>query len=196
VSYPVAWQCEAGPRLVGSATVDGDALVLVGHEVGARNGQQRLVLVAGDVEHVELRRSSALPVVSMRHGGGLLEIELLMDGWGAAHDLADTLARPLARASSQVRTMAFVARILPGRRADLERILEQGLPAELSGEGARRQEVSIGDDDVVVVLTAPETMAQRLIRTGLGLGDTVSSPRLLTQTFSWRRGDGNPAVAH
>lgn len=200
VSYPVAWQREAGPRLVGSATVEGDALVLVGHEVGARNGQERLVLVGGDVDHVELRRSSALPVVFLHHDGRSLMIEVVMGGWGAAHHLADTLARPFAQAapaaSSQVRTMAFAARILPGRRADLERILEGGLPCELSDEGARLQEVSIGDEDVVVILTAPETMARRLTRTGLGLGGTISSPRLLTRTFSWRRDGGpNPAAA-
>jgi hypothetical protein len=200
VSYPVAWQREAGPRLVGSASVEGDALVLVGHEVGARNGQERLVLVGGDTECVELRRSSGLPVLSMQHDGRSLMIELLMGGWGAAHHLADTLARPLGpaapAASSQVRTMVFAARILPGRRADLERMLNDGLPAELSDEGACLQEVSIGDEDVVVILTAPETMARRLTRTGLGLGDTVSSPRLLTQTYSWRRNGGsNPAAA-
>jgi hypothetical protein len=113
-SYAVAWQREAGPRLVGSATVESDGLMLVGREAGARDGVEQLLLSGADVEHVELRRSSALPAVSVEHDGRSVVIELLMEGWGAAHHLADTLGRPLTPAASErVPMVAIVARILP-----------------------------------------------------------------------------------
>lgn len=96
VSYTVAWQRETGPRLVGSATVAGDGLVLVGREPGARNGEDRLTLSGADVEHVELRRSSAVPALLAHHHGHAVVIELLLGGWGAAHHLADALAGPLS----------------------------------------------------------------------------------------------------
>jgi hypothetical protein len=48
--------------------------------------------------------------------------------------------------------------------------------------------VSLGDDDLVVVLTGPEKIAHRLSAIGLGLGGTISAPRLLPQTYSWTRG--------
>ena len=96
VSYAVAWQLETGPRLVGSATVDEHGLVLVGREPGARNSQDRLALRGADVEHVELRRTSAVPALLAHHGGQPVVIELLLGGWGAAHHLADTLAGPLS----------------------------------------------------------------------------------------------------
>ena len=90
---------------------------------------------------------------------------------------------------------SIAARIEPGRRADLERLLAGGLPEELSREGMRGEEVSIGDDDIVLVLTGPERIARALVRTGLDwLDGSVSSPRLLTQMFSWRRGP-RPATA-
>jgi hypothetical protein len=96
VSYAIAWQFEPGPRLVGSATVDCDGLVLLGRELGAQNGEGRLVLTGADVERVELRRSSELPSLSAWHDGRPVVIELLMGGWGGAHHLADSLARPIA----------------------------------------------------------------------------------------------------
>jgi hypothetical protein len=117
VSYAVAWKHEPGPRLVGSATVDIHGLVLVGREPGAPNGEERLAVTAGGVEHVELSRSSALPAIAAQLEGRRVVIELLLGGWGAAHDLADALAPPLAQppASQRVRTVATADRILPGR---------------------------------------------------------------------------------
>ncbi len=199
VSYPVAWQREAGPRLVGSATVDGEGLVLVGREVGTQNAEERLALAGGAVERVELRRSSALPSLSAVHDGRPVVIELLMGGWGAAHHLADALAGPLAgaqpAASAQVRTVAIAARIRAGRRAELEQILGRGVPTELDREDVRCHEIALGDDDVVIVLTAPGTSVRVLAEAGLGLGGTIATPRVLTQTFSWRRdADIRPAA--
>jgi len=94
VSYAVAFKHERGPRLVGSATVDVHGLVLVGREPGGRNGEERLAMTAGHVEHVELIRSSALPAIAAELGGRRVVIELLLGGWGAAHHLADALAGP------------------------------------------------------------------------------------------------------
>jgi hypothetical protein len=194
VSYPVAWQREAGPRLVGSATVDGDGLTLVGREVGTRHAEEHLALDGGAVERVELRRSAALPSLSAVHDGRPVVIELLTGGWGAAHHLADALARPLRApsqaASAQVRTVAIAARIRSGRRAELEEILARGVPAELDRDDVRCDEIALGDDDVVIVLTAPGTSLRALAESGLGLGGTIATPRVLTQTFSWRRGAG------
>lgn len=199
VSYPVAWQREAGPRLVGSATVAGDGLTLVGHEVGTHHPEEHLALDGGAVERVELRRSSALPSLSAVHDGRPVVIELLMGGWGAAHHLADALARPLQRGpqteSAQVRTVAIAARIRPGRRAELEEILARGVPAELDRDDVCCHEVAMGDDDVVIVLTAPGTSVRVLAEAGLGLGGAIATPRVLTQTFSWRRGaEADPAA--
>ena len=58
VSYAVAWHREAGPRLVGSATVEDDALVLLGREPGAQNGEERLVLTGAD--EIGLQAAEAL----------------------------------------------------------------------------------------------------------------------------------------
>jgi hypothetical protein len=196
VSFAVAWQRDGGPRLLGSAALDTDGVLLVGREAGDRAAEARLHVRTALVERVELRRTSGIPTVAALFDGRLMTIELLMGGWGAAHDLADALARPAAADGAPERscTVAIAARIEPGRRADLERILAGGLPADLVQEGVRAEEVSLGDEDVILVLTGPERVARTLIRTGLGLGGTVSSPRLLTQTFSWRRGP-RPATA-
>jgi len=199
VSFAVAWQRDGGPRLVGSAALDTDGVVLIGRSAGAGSGaaEARVHLRAELLDQVELRRSSPLPTVVADYDGRRITIELLMGGWGAAHDLADALARAAADGVAPQRTctVAIAARIEPGRRADLERLLARGLPPELSREGVRGEEVSIGDNDVVLVITGPERIARGLVRTGLDwLEGSVSSPRLLTQMFSWRRGP-RPATA-
>jgi hypothetical protein len=86
-----------------------------------------------------------------------------------------------------VRTVAIAARIRSGRRAELEQILARGVPADLDRDDVRCHEIALGDDDVVIVLTAPGTSVRVLAEAGLGLGGTVATPRVLTQTFSWRR---------
>jgi hypothetical protein len=192
LSFAVAWQREGGPRLVGSAALDVDGVVLIGRDAGTTAAEARLHLRAELVENVELRRSSPLPTVAADYDGRPIAIELLMGGWGAAHHLADALLVAVADAEAPERTctVAIAARIEPGRRADLERLLAGGPPVELSSD-----EVSLGDDDLVVVLTGLERVARGLVRTGmLGLDGTVSSPRLLTQTFAWRRGPRSAAA--
>jgi hypothetical protein len=196
MSYAVAWQREGGPRLVGSATPGADGILLVGRDGGSHMSEERLLLDGDRLSGVEVQRSSSLPAVSARYDGRAIVIEILFGGWGAAHHLADDLARPAAAdgAGDRMCTVALAARIEPGRRADLEQALAGGLPGELAEQGVREQEVSLGDDDLLVVLTGPERVTRKLSLTSLGLGDMVSSPRLLTQTFSWRRGRG-PASA-
>jgi hypothetical protein len=199
VSYPVAWQRAAGPRLVGSATVDGDGLTLVGREVGTQHAEEHLALAGGAVERVELRRSSPLPSLSAVYDGRPVVIELLTGGWGAAHHLADALSRPprapTQAVSAQVRTVAIAARIRSGRRAELEEILGRGVPAELDRDDVCCHEIALGDDDVVIVLTAPGTSLRVLTESGLGLGGSIATPRVLTQMLSWRRGaDARPAA--
>jgi hypothetical protein len=198
-SYAVAWQCEGGPRLVGSAVVDDAGLLLKGREVGAHEAETVLQLSREDVDHVELRRSSALPAVSIHRIAGQVVVELLMGGWGAAHDLADTLARPVRRSSAEDApaggtTVAVAASIIPGRRAELEQLLERGLPARLGKEGVEIEEACLGDDDLVLILRGPDEIVHTLARTGLGLHDAVARPRQLTQVFSWRRDAGASAA--
>lgn len=192
VSYAVAWQQEGGPRLVGSALVQEDGLLLTGREAGAHNGETQLHLTRAEVGHVELRRSSALPGVSVEQGARPVVIELLMGGWGAAHDLADSLARPLQGQApadeTGATTIAIAAKIIPGKRPELERILETGLPAKLSEEGVHVQEACLGDDDLVLVLSGPDAIVHTLARTGFGLHGAVSQPRQLAQVYSWCRG--------
>jgi hypothetical protein len=204
VSYPVAWQCEGEPRLVGSAALDGTTLVLAGHEIGVQAGARHLRLARGDVEHVELRRSSPLPAVFALHRGRPLVIEVLMGGWGAAHQLADGMAR-LAAAAAPAATaagpgaavrVAMVAEVVPGRRARLEEILEHELPAELRSRGVEDEEVCLGDSDVVLVVTGSERDVDALVHAGLGLGGTVAHVRVLARAFAWRRhAPGNPVPA-
>jgi hypothetical protein len=196
VSFAVAWQRAGGPRLVGSAGLDTDGVILIGSQPGSNTGEARLHLRAERISDVELRRSCALPTVAADYDGRAIAIELLMGGWGAAHDLADALAGAAADGAVPQRTctVAIAARIEPGRRAELERLLDT-LPDELAHEGMRTEEVAMGDDDVVLVLTGPERIARALVRTGLlSLDGTVSSPRLLTQAFSWRRGPQSAAA--
>jgi hypothetical protein len=203
VSYPVAWQCEGEPRLVGSAALDGTTLVLAGHEIGVQAGARHLRLARGDVEHVELRRSSPLPAVSALHRGRPLVIEVLMGGWGAAHQLADGMARLAAAAPSATAAgadapvrVAMVAEVLPGRRARLEEILEHEFPAELRGRGVEDEEVCLGDSDVVLVITGSEHDVDALVHEGLGLGGTVAHVRVLARAFAWRRpAPGHPVTA-
>ncbi len=196
MSYAVAWQREGGPRLVGSATAGADGMLLVGRDAGSHMAEERLLLDGDRLSDVEVQRSATLPAVSALYDGRAIVVEILFGGWGAAHHLADDLARPAAEAGAgdRICTVAIAARIEPGRRQDLERAVAGGLPDELAEMGVHQQEVSLGDDDLLVLLTGPERVTRTLSLTSLGLDGMASSPRLLRQTFSWRRGRG-PASA-
>ena len=51
--------------------------------------------------------------------------------------------------------VAILADIRPGKRAELERVLAQGPPFDLTKEGFEHHEVFLGDNEVVFVFTGP-----------------------------------------
>jgi hypothetical protein len=91
--------------------------------------------------------------------------------------------------------IAVIAQIRPGKREQLERLLENGPPFDLQAEGFERHEVFVGDTDVVFIFTGPgavthlERMAasRALFAHVLKMTGLVSAPRMLTQTFEWHR---------
>ncbi len=91
--------------------------------------------------------------------------------------------------------VAIVAEIRPGKRGDLERLLEQGPPFDLALEGFEHHEVFVGDTDAVFVFTGPSAMsqlermaaAQALVPHMLDLSHILAKPRPLQRTFGWRR---------
>ena len=56
--------------------------------------------------------------------------------------------------------IAILAEIRPGKRADLERVLAEGPPFDLTKEGFEHHEVFVGDSDVVFVFTGPGAASQ------------------------------------
>jgi hypothetical protein len=91
--------------------------------------------------------------------------------------------------------ISVVAEIRPGKRAELERVLEQGPPFDLADEGFERHEVFLGDRDVLFVFTGPGAMSQlqRMAASRslhahiLGIAELVSAPRILARTYEWER---------
>jgi hypothetical protein len=91
--------------------------------------------------------------------------------------------------------ISVVAQIRPGKRAELERLLEQGPPFDLEAEGFERHEVFLGDNDVVFIFTGPGAVGQlermaasrALFSLVLKMTGLVSAPRMLNQTFEWHR---------
>jgi hypothetical protein len=91
--------------------------------------------------------------------------------------------------------ISVIAQIRPGRRAELERLLEQGPPFDLAAEGFEHHEVFLGDTDVVFVFTGPGAMSQlqrmaasrTLFAHVLKLTTLLSAPRVLNRTFEWER---------
>lgn len=91
--------------------------------------------------------------------------------------------------------VAVVARIRPGRRADLVHLLENGPPFDLAAEGFEHHAVYLGDEEVVFLFTGPSALTQiermagsrALFSHVLKMTGLVSSPRLLTSTFEWTR---------
>jgi hypothetical protein len=91
--------------------------------------------------------------------------------------------------------ISVIAQIRPGKRAELERLLEQGPPFDLEAEGFERHEVFLGDTDVVFIFTGPSAVGQlerlaasrTLFALVLKMTGLVSAPRMLNQTFEWHR---------
>ena len=91
--------------------------------------------------------------------------------------------------------ISVIAQIRPGKRDELERLLENGPPFDLEHEGFDRHEVFLGDSDVVFLFsgagafTQLERMAasRALFAHVLKMTGLVSAPRVLNQTFEWHR---------
>jgi hypothetical protein len=90
-SFPVAWHADSH-RFVGKAYVDHGSLFLTGSEMGIRRRRRDLEIAGADVTSVATHRVAGLPGLAVRHRSGLLEIELLSGSWGAARELADSVA--------------------------------------------------------------------------------------------------------
>jgi len=92
--------------------------------------------------------------------------------------------------------LAILAEIRPGKRNELERVLAQGPPFNLQAEGFEHHEVFLGDTEIVFVFTGPGAAGQlerlastpELARRMVRLADVVTAPRVLQQTYEWRRG--------
>jgi hypothetical protein len=90
--------------------------------------------------------------------------------------------------------ISVIAQIRPGKREELERLLEQGPPFDLAAEGFERHEVFLGDNDVLFVFTGPGAMSQlqrmaasrALFAHVLKMTALVSAPRVLDRTYEWQ----------
>jgi hypothetical protein len=99
--------------------------------------------------------------------------------------------------------ISVIAQIRPGKREELERLLEKGPPFDLEAEGFDRHEVFLGDSDVVFVFSGPgavsrlERMAasRALFAHVLKMTGLVSAPRVLNQTYEWHRAPTGATVS-
>ena len=91
--------------------------------------------------------------------------------------------------------ISVIAQIRPGKRDELERLLEKGPPFDLEHEGFERHEVFLGDSDVVFLFSGPGAFTQlermaasrALFAHVLKMTGLLSAPRVLNQTFEWHR---------
>jgi hypothetical protein len=91
--------------------------------------------------------------------------------------------------------ISVIAQIRPGKRDELERLLEKGPPFDLADQGFERHEVFLGDSDVVFLFSGPGAITQlehmaasrALFAHVLKMTGLVSAPRVLNQTFEWHR---------
>jgi hypothetical protein len=201
VEYAVAWNDPNHGRHVGRARVQGGELVLEGTPPGGV--RRTLRIAAAEVTGVGLNRWRPAPAVAVGGPDGEVVVELLLGGWGAAHQLQSSIAsaRDDVRAPTgqggptMTDQIAILAEIRPGKRADLERTLEQGPPFDLAKEGFEHHEVFLGDTDIVFVFTGPGAASQlrriaatpELFRQAIHMSDILAAPRLLQQTFQWGR---------
>jgi hypothetical protein len=206
LEYAVAWSDARHQRHLGRARVEDLALVLEGTPPGGV--RQTVRIAAADMSGVGLNRWRPSPAVAVQGPDGEIVVELLLGGWGAAHQLENAIASARADApsaageeeTSMTDQIAVLAEIRPGKRADLERALADGPPFDLASEGFEHHEVFVGDTDVVFVFTGPGAPAElrrlaatpELFRHAIHMADVLAAPRLLEQTFHWHR-RGNQA---
>jgi hypothetical protein len=208
LEYAVAWSDGRHQRHLGRARVEGLALVLEGTPPGGV--RQTVRIPAADMSAVGLNRWRPSPAVAVQSPDGEVVVELLLGGWGAAHQLQNAIASARVDAPSpsseegirMTDQIAVFAEIRPGKRADLERALAEGPPFDLEKEGFEHHEVFIGDTDVVFVFTGPGAASElrrlaatpELFRHVIHMADVLAAPRLLEQTFHWERRGTEPHV--
>jgi hypothetical protein len=193
VEYAVAWTDEDHRRHLGRARVDGDELVLEGTPPG---GLRRALRISADkITGVALNRWRPSPAVAVGGPDGEVVVELLLGGWGAAHQLQNAIAaaregvRPLSAAPEpQISDrVAILAEIRPGKRADLERALAHDHPLGFAGESFEHPEVFLGDTEVIFVFTGPGAASQlreiaetpEHFRQATRMTEILTAPRLL-----------------
>jgi hypothetical protein len=193
VEYAVAWTDENHKRHLGRARVDSHDLVLEGTPPG---GLRRTLRIPADqITGVALNRWRPSPAVAVGGPDGEIVVELLLGGWGAAHQLQNAIAaerekgRPLAESNGPGINdrVAILAEIRPGKRADLERALEHDHPLGLPGESFEHPEVFLGDTEVIFVFTGPGAASQlreiaetpEHFRQATRMTEILTAPRLL-----------------
>jgi hypothetical protein len=208
MEYAVAWSDGDHQRHLGRARVEDLALVLDGTPPGGV--RRTLRIPAADMSAVGLNRWRPSPAVAVESPDGEVVVELLLGGWGAAHQLENAIASARADAPSSsseeepamTDQIAVLAEIRPGKRAALERSLAQGPPFDLGKEGFEHHEVFVGDTDVVFIFTGPGAAGElrriaatpELFRQAIHMADILAAPRLLEQTFHWDRRGSAPQV--
>lgn len=97
--------------------------------------------------------------------------------------------------------IAVVAQIRPGKRQQLEELLDQGPPFSLAEQGFTRHHVFLGDTDVVLVFEGDQPLGDaRRLAASLGLSHLTkvatlaSNPRVLSQYFVWEAAEAPAAV--
>jgi hypothetical protein len=90
VEYAIAWTDERHMRHLGRARVEDGHLVLEGTPPGGVRRTLRIP-VAG-ITGVGLNRWRPAPAVAVGAPDGEVVVELLLDGWGAAHQLQNAIA--------------------------------------------------------------------------------------------------------
>lgn len=208
VEFAVAWSDSGQHRHLGRARVEDGALVLEGTPPGGVRRTVRIPVV--DMTAVGLNRWRPSPAVAVESAEGEVVVELLLGGWGAAHQLenaiasakAETADEPCGEAAATSEQVTVVAEIKPGKRADLERALADGPPFDPALDGFEHNEVFVGEREAVFVFTGPRAAAElrrlaatpELFRHAIHMADMLSAPRLLERRFQWLGRGAKPHI--
>jgi hypothetical protein len=91
-----------------------------------------------------------------------------------------------------VHTMAVVAGIRPGKRAELAQLLEGGPPFDLPQYGFTRHQALLGDHTVVFIFEGERAMANLRnlagslpLRPMMNMGRLVEAPQVLSEGYDW-----------
>ena len=155
--------------------------------------RRALRINADEITGVGLNRWRPSPAGAIGGPGGEVVVELLLGGWGAAHQLQHAIAS--AREEVRPRTakpeindrVAILAEIRPGKRADLERALAHDHALGLTGENLDDPEVFLGESEVVFLFTGPGAASQlreiaetpEHFRQATRMTEILTAPRLL-----------------